>query len=89
MRQTALQPKRSEALLPVRTLGDIERWPWATARYDAIAAIFIQFLPPERREGVIAAMKCSPSIFVIKMDLLSHGIWRPQKMVKHYHKIAS
>ena len=24
MRQTALQPKRSEALLPVRTLGDIE-----------------------------------------------------------------
>jgi len=40
-------------------LGDIEHWPWATARYDAIAAIFIQFLPPERREGAIAAMKGS------------------------------
>ena len=40
-------------------VGDIEHWPWATARYDAIAAIFIQFLPPDRREAAIATMKAS------------------------------
>ncbi|MGC1816119.1 MAG: class I SAM-dependent methyltransferase [Casimicrobiaceae bacterium] len=40
-------------------VNDIESWPWATSRYDAIAAIFIQFLPPDRREAAIAAMKAS------------------------------
>ena len=40
-------------------LGDIEHWPWATARYDAIVAIFIQFLPPDRREAALATMKDS------------------------------
>lgn len=40
-------------------VNEFENWPWATARYDAVAAIFIQFLPPDRREAAIAAMKAS------------------------------
>jgi 2-polyprenyl-3-methyl-5-hydroxy-6-metoxy-1,4-benzoquinol methylase len=36
---------------------DIYDWPWTAAQYDAVVAIFIQFLPPERREGVFAGMK--------------------------------
>ncbi|MHB8493186.1 MAG: SAM-dependent methyltransferase [Casimicrobiaceae bacterium] len=40
-------------------VNDIENWPWATARYDAVAAIFIQFLPPDGREAAIAAMKAA------------------------------
>jgi len=36
---------------------DIYDWPWTAAQYEALVAIFIQFLPPERREGVFAGMK--------------------------------
>jgi SAM-dependent methyltransferase len=38
-------------------LGDIYTWSWTAARYDAVVAIFIQFIPPERRDNVFAAMK--------------------------------
>lgn len=38
-------------------LGDIYTWPWAAARYDAVVAIFIQFLPPDLRDNVFAGMK--------------------------------
>ena len=38
-------------------LGDIQTWPWTTQRYDAVVAIFIQFLSPDDREGVFAGMK--------------------------------
>lgn len=38
-------------------LADIYGWPWAAARYDAVVAIFIQFLPPEERAGVFEGMK--------------------------------
>ena len=38
---------------------DIDAWPWSAASYDAVVAIFIQFLPPERREAVFAKMKAA------------------------------
>ncbi|MGH8714233.1 MAG: class I SAM-dependent methyltransferase [Casimicrobiaceae bacterium] len=36
--------------------GDAHTWPWAGRRYDALVAVFIQFLPPETRDGVFAGM---------------------------------
>lgn len=38
-------------------LGDIEAWDWTAASYDAVVAIFIQFLPPDAREPVFAGMR--------------------------------
>jgi SAM-dependent methyltransferase len=38
-------------------LGDAYTWPWTSKHYDALVAVFIQFLPPERRDGVFAAMQ--------------------------------
>jgi len=38
-------------------VSDIYAWPWSAASYDALVAIFIQFMPPERREAVFAEMK--------------------------------
>ena len=38
-------------------LGDIYTWPWTAARYDALVAVFIQFLPPDDRDSVFAGMK--------------------------------
>ena len=37
-------------------IADIYAWPW-TARYDAVVAVFIQFIPPEHRDEVFAGMK--------------------------------
>ena len=38
-------------------LGDAYTWPWAAKRYDALVAVFIQFLPPNPRDEVFAGMK--------------------------------
>lgn len=38
-------------------LGDVCTWPWASERYDALVAVFIQFLPPESRGNVFTGMK--------------------------------
>jgi hypothetical protein len=38
-------------------LADIFAWDWTAATYDAVVAIFIQFLPPEDRERIFAGMK--------------------------------
>jgi len=38
-------------------LGDAYTWPWAAKRYDAVVAVFIQFLPPDSRDNVFAGMK--------------------------------
>ena len=38
-------------------LGDAYMWPWASERYDALVAVFIQFLPPNSRDEVFAGMK--------------------------------
>lgn len=38
-------------------LADIFAWDWAPATYDALVAIFIQFLSPDDRERMFAAMK--------------------------------
>lgn len=36
---------------------DLEQWDWDAARHDAVVAIFIQFLPSERRDPVFERMK--------------------------------
>jgi len=41
----------------VHQLGDIYSWPWVAARYEAVVAVFIQFLPPKGRESVFAGMQ--------------------------------
>jgi protein-L-isoaspartate O-methyltransferase len=38
-------------------LGDAYTWPWSRNRYDALVAVFIQFLPPDERDGVFAQMQ--------------------------------
>ena len=38
-------------------LGDAYTWPWAAQCYDALVAVFIQFLPPNSRDDVFAGMK--------------------------------
>jgi SAM-dependent methyltransferase len=38
-------------------LGDIFTWDWSSASYDAVVAIFIQFLPPNIRDQVFGEMK--------------------------------
>ena len=38
-------------------VGDIFRWDWTAATYDAVVAVFVQFLAPEDRERVFAGMK--------------------------------
>ncbi|HET7261906.1 MAG TPA: class I SAM-dependent methyltransferase [Casimicrobiaceae bacterium] len=38
-------------------LADIESWAWDDVRYDALVAIFIQFLPPERRDAMFERMQ--------------------------------
>ncbi len=37
-------------------LGDINAWDWTATAYDAVVAVFIQFLPPQSRERVFAGM---------------------------------
>ena len=37
-------------------LGDAYTWPWAPSGYDALVAVFIQFLPPHRRDEAFAGM---------------------------------
>ena len=37
-------------------LGDVYTWPWTAPRYDAVVAIFIQFLPPDYRQSVFGGM---------------------------------
>ena len=38
-------------------LGDAYTWPWSSKRYDALVAVFIQFLPPVERDKVFARMQ--------------------------------
>lgn len=37
--------------------GDIYSWDWSAETFDAVVAIFIQFLPPEERTRVFAGMQ--------------------------------
>lgn len=38
-------------------MGDAYTWPWTIKRYDAIVAVFIQFLPPDERDKVFAQIQ--------------------------------
>ena len=40
-------------------LGDIYAWDWTAATYDAVIAIFIQFMSPGDRDAVFAGMKAA------------------------------
>lgn len=37
--------------------GDIYTWDWRAQQYDAVVAVFIQFLPPEERAQAFAGMQ--------------------------------
>jgi cyclopropane fatty-acyl-phospholipid synthase-like methyltransferase len=37
--------------------ADLERWQWGESRFDAVAAIFIQFAPPVLRTKMFAGIK--------------------------------
>jgi SAM-dependent methyltransferase len=43
-------------------LGDAYTWPWSIKRYDALVAVFIQFLPPDARDSVFAEMKSAVEV---------------------------
>ena len=38
------------------SVADCDQWPWPTATYDAVAAIFVQFADPAMRERLFANM---------------------------------
>ncbi len=38
-------------------LADLLQWEWGEARYDVVAGIFIQFVPPAQRAVIFAAVK--------------------------------
>ncbi|MFO1205238.1 MAG: class I SAM-dependent methyltransferase [Burkholderiales bacterium] len=38
-------------------VADVRAWPWPTARYDVIAAIFIQFAAPDERARLFAQFR--------------------------------
>jgi len=40
-------------------LGDLYTWPWTAVQYDAVVAVFIQFVPPEKRTAVFADMRAA------------------------------
>jgi SAM-dependent methyltransferase len=40
-------------------LGDLYAWPWNAVQYDAVVAVFIQFVPPEKRTAVFADMRAA------------------------------
>jgi SAM-dependent methyltransferase len=40
-------------------VADLEHWAWDAPRYDAVVAIFIQFLPPGERERAFARMQAA------------------------------
>jgi len=41
------------------SVDDFAHWSWGAARYDAVVAIFIQFLPPGEREDAFARMQAA------------------------------
>ncbi|MFN0314155.1 MAG: SAM-dependent methyltransferase [Burkholderiales bacterium] len=49
------------AVSPSLVEGDIRRWPWTLAEFDAVLSIFIQFAAPEGRgaifEGIVNTLK--------------------------------
>ncbi len=38
------------------SVADCDRWPWPEGKYDAVAAIFVQFADPDMRERLFAHM---------------------------------
>jgi SAM-dependent methyltransferase len=50
---------RSRGVAVDLRLGDIATWDWNSETYDAVVAVFIQFLSPAERENVFAGMKAA------------------------------
>jgi hypothetical protein len=57
-------------------LGDVYTWPWTAVHYDAVVAVFIQFIPPGYRDSVFIRMQAA-----VKPDglFLLEG-YRPQQV---------
>ena len=71
-------------------VADIYTWPWAEARYDAVVAIFIQFLPPERRDSAFSGMKSAVEpggVFLLegyRPEQVDYGTGGPPKRENMY-----
>ena len=71
-------------------LGDINAWNWDAAQYDAIAAIFFQFVaPPERAvifAGLLGALKPGGTLFLqgYNTDQLKYGTGGPKQIENLY-----
>lgn len=60
-------------------LGDAYTWPWTIKRYDALVAVFIQFLPPDERDNVFAGMQSA----VAPGGLFLLEGYRPEQVAYH------
>lgn len=64
-------------------LGDTYTWPWHAKQYDALVAVFIQFLPPQSRDGVFAGMMSAVApggVFLLegyRPEQVDHGTGGP------------
>ena len=67
----------AEAGVTLRTqCADLETWSWGPPRFDVVAAIFIQFAPPPRRDLIFRHMK---EVLVSGGLLLLEG-YRPKQL---------
>ena len=60
-------------------LGDVYNWPWTAKRYDALVAVFIQFIPPDQRDFVFEGMKSA----VAPGGLFLLEGYRPEQVDNH------
>src|SRR5208337_2057474 len=71
-------------------LGDAYTWPWTAKRYDALVAVFIQFLPPDSRGSVFAGMKSAVEpggLFLLegfRPEQVDHGTGGPPRREHMY-----
>ena len=73
-------------------VGDILAWDWTAATYDAVVAIFIQFMGPGVREQVFAGMKSAvkPGGLLLlegyRPEQLAYGTGGPPRAENMYTK---
>jgi SAM-dependent methyltransferase len=71
-------------------LGDIYSWDWAAAAYDAVVAIFVQFMGLDERDPVFAGMKSAvkPGGLVLlegyRPEQLAYGTGGPPRRENMY-----
>jgi len=70
--------------------ADVNDWDWDAARYDAVAAIFVQFTPPAQRtrmfEGMVRALKPGGVLILegYRPEQLRYGTGGPKQVENLY-----